>query len=131
MHNGSMATLEEVLEFYARGGNFNNNFTHEFVAEMGQIAGKDPVLNATAIQKRADIVAFLKSLTDDRVKYEKAPFDHPELTIPNGHTGNASAVINGNPLDASLAIDNNLILDAVGANGRSTPLTSFAETLAP
>ncbi len=131
MHNGSMATLEEVIEFYSRGGNFNNNFTHEFVAEMGQIAGKDPVLNATAIQKRADLVAFLKSLTDDRVKYEKAPFDHPELTVFNGHTGNASNVINGNPLDASLAIDNNLILDAVGANGRSTPLASFVEGLAP
>src|SRR5262249_4026174 len=32
------------------------------------------------------LVAFLVALTDDRVRYEKAPFDHPSLTVPNGPT---------------------------------------------
>lgn len=41
----------------------------------------------------ADIVAFMKALTDDRVRWEKAPFDHPSLTIPNGHVGNENKVI--------------------------------------
>jgi hypothetical protein len=27
----------------------------------------------------AALVAFLKPLSDDRVRYERAPFDHPEL----------------------------------------------------
>ena len=31
------------------------------------------------------LVAFLKSLTDDRVRCSRAPFDHPELLIPDGH----------------------------------------------
>lgn len=131
MHNGSMSTLEQVIEFYARGGNFNNDFTHEFVTGIGQLAGNDPVINALAIQKRADLIAFLKSLTDERVRYERAPFDHPEIIIPNGHAGDELVVTSGNPLDASLAVDESLTLNAVGANGRGTPLPSFSQVLAP
>jgi cytochrome c peroxidase len=131
MHNGSMATLEEVIEFYARGGNFHNSFIHEFVTPIGQLGGTDPVVNATAIQKRADLIAFLKSLTDDRVRYERAPFDHPELSIAHGHTGDAVATTDSNPLDASLAADDTLTIEAVGAGGRSTPLPSFEQVLTP
>jgi len=127
MHNGSMATLEEVIEFYARGGNFNNEFKHEFVFENGIFAAD----TASAKQKRADLVAFLKSLTDERVRYEKAPFDHPELSIPHGHAGDQNTTTNGHELDASLAIDNTLVLDAIGANGRSTPIKSFEQLLTP
>ena len=39
-----------------------------------------------------DLVAFLKALTDERVRWEKAPFDHPSLTIPNGHVGDENKV---------------------------------------
>ncbi len=126
MHNGSMVTLQEVLEFYSRGGNFrkNNEFIHGFIAPMGQIAGDDPVANAANIQKRADIIAFLKSLTDERVRYEKAPFDHPELVIPHGHNSDKT-----NPLDDSLLADETFIIPAVGAKGRNTPLLSFEEIL--
>lgn len=125
MHNGGMATLEQVVEFYARGGNFNNDFKHEFVFENGAIAANIPL----AIQKRADLVAFLKTLTDERVRYERAPFDHPELTFPIGHNGNETTATSGNHLDASLAIDDTLTVEAVGANGRTTPLQSFKQIL--
>ena len=27
----------------------------------------------------------MKALSDDRVRYERAPFDHPELCVPIGH----------------------------------------------
>ena len=131
MHNGSMATLEQVIEFYTRGGNLPNSFTHEFITPTGQLAGSDPVDHATQIQNRADIIAFLKSLTDDRVRYERAPFDHPELIIPHGHAGDEITATNGNPLDASLAVDETLTLEAVGANGRATPLSTFEQILAP
>jgi hypothetical protein len=30
------------------------------------------------------VVAFLQALTDPRVKEERAPFDHPQLFVPNG-----------------------------------------------
>jgi len=59
-----------------------------------------------------DIVAFMKALTDDRVRWEKAPFDHPSLTIPNGHVGDENKV-NLNP-----AIEQTLLVPAVGAAGR-------------
>ena len=35
----------------------------------------------------ADLVAFLRSLTDERVRRAAAPFDHPQLFVPNGHPG--------------------------------------------
>jgi len=33
------------------------------------------------------LVAFLKTLTDERVRNESAPFDHPEIFVPNGSPG--------------------------------------------
>ncbi|NOT10784.1 MAG: cytochrome-c peroxidase [Methylococcaceae bacterium] len=116
MHNGGMATLDEVLEFYSRGGNFNTpgkNFG--FVFGQGDL-GAFP-------QNRADIVAFLKTLTDDRVRFEKAPFDHPEIKIPHGHSANA------NPLSPDLAGDDYLVIDAVGADGSTSPLEPFDQYL--
>ena len=71
----------------------------------------------------SDLVAFIKSLTDERVRWEKAPFDHPSLTIPNGHKGDEKWVT-GQP-----AIDDLLVLPAVGAKGRKVALKSFEEGL--
>ena len=53
MHDGSMATLEEVIEFYDRGGNANPYL--------------DPILrplNLTAAEKRA-LLAFLRALSGE------------------------------------------------------------------
>ena len=75
MHNGRFNTLEEVVEFYNRGGDFNE-------------PNKDPNVqprNLTAAQK-ADLVAFLKRpLTDPRVGPELAPFDRPNLYTESNH----------------------------------------------
>ena len=35
-------------------------------------------------------MAFLKALSDDSARYERAPFDHPELCVPVGHEGDES-----------------------------------------
>lgn len=73
-HNGGQATLEQVVAFYNRGGDFN-----------GPTKAPDIVpLELTQAEQDA-LVAFMKSLTDDRVRCSKAPFDHPELLIPVGH----------------------------------------------
>jgi len=106
MHNGGMATLEQVIDFYNRGRN-------DFDIDQGGGAFPGPVLNLTATQK-ADLIAFLKSLTDDRVRFERAPFDHPQLFVPNGHPVSQAflrAGTNGNALDEVLTIP------AVGRNG--------------
>ena len=66
MHNGRFATLEEVVEFYNRGGDFNAPNV-----ERNRIRPR----NLTA-QQKADLVAFMKRpLTDPRVAAETAPFD--------------------------------------------------------
>ncbi len=105
MHNGSMATLEQVIEFYGRQGNFHNENLHFQVSTISSS------INSPA--NRADLIAYLKAFTDDRVRYEKAPFDHPEVVVPNGHEGNHEAVVAGNPLQADLAKDEVLVVPAV------------------
>lgn len=122
MHNGSMATLEQVMEFYARRGNVDNDDLHF------QLSG---ISLANSSKNRADLIAFLKTFTDDRVRYEKAPFDHPELTIPNGHVGDHQFVTPGSPLNAALAKEETMTIPAVGANGSSSPLLPFDSYLAP
>lgn len=122
MHNGSMSMLDQVLEFYARGGNFETlgkNFAAVF---QNSILGAIP-------ENRADIVEFLKSLTDERVRYQKAPFDHPSITITNGHAGNNVSIAKANPLSPDLAADQEVVINAVGANGSSTPLQAFDTAL--
>lgn len=116
MHNGSMATLEQVIEFYARGGNFDNSNQSVFLT---------PTPMSTDAKKRADLLAFLKTLTDERVRLEQAPFDHPELIVPNGHDGDDQFVQPGHPLSPLLAKESVLVVPAVGANGRSEPIQPF------
>lgn len=117
MHNGSLATLEQVVDFYFRGGNFKND--GHFTTLVFSQTFND--------QDKADLVAFLKSLTDERVRWERAPFDHPQLRIPHGHTENAGS----NPKQAQ---DQWLNIPAVGKNGRDAslgPLRAFEHYLQP
>jgi cytochrome c peroxidase len=119
MHNGAMATLEEVVQFYNRGGNVSSPGTD--AQFMFGVRAPEEAL--------ADLVAFLKSLTDERVRWERAPFDHPSLPIPHGHRSNETDV-----LGPGLAATSFLDVPAVGAAGRSAalgPLIPFAERLAP
>jgi len=123
MHNGSLATLEEVVEFYTRGGNFDPDAKH-FGTVFPQVELR---LSAS---KRRDLVAFLKTLTDERVRFERAPFDHPELPVRHGHAGDGAAAPGGHPLDPALAPDEFVWIPAIGASGRATPLASFETLLA-
>jgi cytochrome c peroxidase len=109
MHNGGMATLDQVVEFYSRG---RSDFD---AAEGGAAPGT--ILNLSA-QQKADLIAFMKALTDDRVRTKKAPFDHPSLWIPNGHPTNAQRL----PFDdgEGNAVDGVVRIPAVGRNGRSS-----------
>ncbi|MEH1852024.1 MAG: cytochrome c peroxidase [Nostoc sp.] len=101
-HNGGQATLEQVVDFYNRGGDF----------------GALGPLNLSPEEKQ-QLVAFLKGLTDERVRYQKAPFDHPQLFVPNGHPGNSTHVSNDG---TGKATDSLMEISAVGSNGdRGTP----------
>ena len=76
-HNGNQATLRQVIDFYNRGGDFSDQ----------NIDNLDPEIIPLGLteQDKDDLVAFLLSLTDERVRTQSAPFDHPQLFIPDGH----------------------------------------------
>ena len=90
MHNGSLGTLEQVVDFYNRGGNArkggvcSGGDTTGFGANCSNRDADIQPLKLSAGEKY-DLVAFLKSLTDDRVACQSGPFDHPELAIFQGH----------------------------------------------
>lgn len=116
-HNGGAATLEQVVEFYIRGGDFNPvNDVRPF--------------NVSPAQKAA-LVAFLKSLTDDRVRHERAPFDHPELCVPAGHTETEDGALLAGEIAPfwRSAAESWILIRATGAAGNAVPLRTFEELL--
>lgn len=102
-HNGGVATLRQVVQFYNRGGNFCQFNSRDL----------DPSIKPLGLNKRQEeeLVAFMVALTDRRVKFQRAPFDHPELHIPE------------DGLDAS----GTRTIRAVGARGSLLPLQPFLE----
>jgi cytochrome c peroxidase len=111
-HTGRYATLEQVVEFYSRGGDRRlvSGGDTTGSGDLGQGGGATAGSNldddikplGLTGQQQSDLVAFMKSLTDERVRYERAPFDHPELPLPNGK-----------------------VKKQVGADGNNTPLLPF------
>jgi cytochrome c peroxidase len=117
-HNGSRATLDQVLEFYSRGGDRQGSPFADTSGYGVNQSNADPDVDPLFLTPvdQAAVVAFLKTLTDPRVVNEQAPFDHPQLHIYNGHKGdNVSVVARPN----GKAHDEILILPAVGKAGRS------------
>lgn len=90
MHNGSLLTLEAVIDFYARGGHFGPRI--KAVADEFRTGDLHPEMEPIPMSQedKAALVAFLKTLTDERVKQQKPPFDHPSLNIPSGPAKNGS-----------------------------------------
>ena len=66
------------MEFYDDGGDFAN-FERAPLIPLIHSLGMTP-------NDIRDVIAFMLALTDDRVRYERAPFDHPQLFVPNGVT---------------------------------------------
>jgi cytochrome c peroxidase len=102
-HNGGKSTLAQVVDFYDSGGDFDRTTN----------ATKAPAivpLQLSADQQKS-LVAFLLALTDDRVRLQQAPFDHPQLFVPNG--------------DSPPGTDNMVEVPAVGTSGSQTPVQRF------
>ena len=102
-HNGGKATLMQAMEFYDGGGDFRAN---------PDLSPAMIPLNVTP-QILTNLVAFLVSLTDERVRFQRAPFDHPELVVPHGNNPDGSEIT--------------LTLPAVGAAGSDTPQPRFLD----
>ncbi|MBS0356178.1 MAG: di-heme enzyme [Proteobacteria bacterium] len=65
MHDGSLATLEEVLDFYAAGG--RNLTTGPYSGDGRANPYKSDLISRIDLnaQEKADLIAFLKTLTDE------------------------------------------------------------------
>ena len=107
-HNGSAATLMQVVEFYNRGGNFAAN-------NIDNLAPDIKPLHMSQSDKQA-LVAFLQSLTDPRVAKHAAPFDHPQLFVSNGEVGDEHSINIGGFRNG---LDDLLEIPAVGSGGYS------------
>jgi hypothetical protein len=102
-HNGGKSTLAQVVEFYDNAGDFDRTTN----------ATKAPAIVPLqlSVDQQKSLVAFLLALTDDRVRLQQAPFDHPQLFVPNG--------------DNPVGSDNTIEIPAVGAAGSLTPIQRF------
>jgi cytochrome c peroxidase len=109
-HNGDARTLRQVVELYSRGGN---------VAPIAQVSDGAPIEPlGVPVLTEAEItalVAFMETLTDERVRFQSAPFDHPELFVPNGHPGDETHTTDANR--DGQADDMLVRIPAVGAGG--------------
>jgi cytochrome c peroxidase len=108
-HTGSKATLEDIVFFYTFAGDYPNTILQPWGPHPNELVA---------------LPAFLKALTDDRVRFERAPFDHPELCISTGHLEAPDAGAPGSAADSRASIP------AVGAKGSAVPLQTFEELLA-
>ena len=108
-HNGGEASLLDVATFYNRRANFFNDNEVDV----------DPDINFLGLteEQKEDLVAFLESVTDGRVRCEEAPFDHSQIFVPDGHPGDHT-VVTPDPARPGQATNAFLEIPAVGAAGR-------------
>lgn len=119
-HDGGQATLDQVLLFYNRNGDFPDG------GNLGPGIGNIRLGG----NNRTAIVAFLKAFSDERVRFQRAPFDHPSLCVPNGHAELAPGLlILDDAQNGSVAQDTFALIPEVGREGATAPLQTFEELL--
>jgi hypothetical protein len=102
-------TLREAVELYSRGGN-----VALILALDGTLIEPLGIPSLTADEIDV-IVAFLEALTDERVLYQRAPFDHSQLFVPKGDPGDSSSTVDA---DGDGLADNLMVeIPSVGAAG--------------
>jgi cytochrome c peroxidase len=109
MHNGRLLDIDSVIEFYDDGGTLwqrvdTNPDKHPAMVPLG----------LTESERKA-LRFFLACLTDPRVRFERAPFDHPSLVVVNGYEA-ATGRTGRERLEH---------IPATGASGLETPLPLF------
>jgi hypothetical protein len=125
-HHGGSATLRQTVDHYDRGGDFHENNIDDLSFDITDLFLTD--------QQKDDLVTFMLTLTDERVRQEKAPFDHPQLFIPDGSRQEGSQIVGDFDLIRPDGFrDTELIreIPAVGAGGLPAeglpPLKTFLD----
>ena len=79
-HNGGKLTLRQVVDFYVRGGDFPiTNAAHRDFNLVNMNIEIQSNLNE---DEKVALVDFLLELTDERNRFDRAPFDHPQVIVP-------------------------------------------------
>jgi cytochrome c peroxidase len=125
-HNGGAATLQQVLDTYDIGGKFRKTHLNkvDMLPDITRLGlGDKTGPNGTNAEEA--LIAFMLALTDERVRTEAKPFDHPQLFLPID--GTAPML---DPSDPYLFFETQILagtmteLPATGAAG-GTPLGWF------
>ena len=132
-HNGGKSTLEQVVDFYARGRGDAGVAPAAALPALLDTTLENDINNqpsTVGANNKAALVAFLRNgLTDPRVLYEMAPFDHPQILVPNGHPsavpGSTTPISQGNTNGNAIATDQLLTIPAAGAAGIAVPQANF------
>jgi len=96
------------------------DFRYDAMPDTDHPSIPEPVYMTPEFAK-VSLVKFLLALTDQRVKYERAPFDRPEIFVPlDGRAGS-----NTGGRDALLADPMFIHIEAVGFAGHPDPLQNF------
>ncbi len=113
-HTGSKSTLEQIVDFYTGGGDYFSGALRRWGPDASE---------------RVAMPAFMKAFTDDRVRFERAPFDHPELCVPIGHVEDGKGSVVAQSSDPHVAAEHRALIPPVGASGNRVPLQTFEELL--
>jgi cytochrome c peroxidase len=114
VHTGSKSTLEQIVDFYTSGGDYFAPALRRWSPDA---------------RERVAMPAFMKAFTDDRVRFERAPFDHPELCVSIGHVEDDQAGVAPRMPSGRVAVERWASIPPVGAQGNSAPLQTFEELL--
>ncbi len=118
-HNGGKLTLRQVVDFYTRGGDFPiTNAAHR---DFNMVNMGVEVQSNLSEAERVAVVDFLLELTDARNRFQKAPFDHPQVIVP------VDGLAPDNTAGRTALLLNPMFMDvpAVGAAGQLTPDLGF------
>ena len=119
-HNGGKLTLRQVVDFYTRGGDFPiSNAAHR---DFNLVNMNIEIQSNLSEAEKVALVDFLLEFTDERNRFDRAPFDHPEVIIPvdglapDNTAGRAALLANAAMFRS---------VPAVGAAGQATPEPTF------
>jgi cytochrome c peroxidase len=145
-HNGGRLTLRQQLDFYMRGGDFplTNSAHRDFLIVNARIedealGGLDPVTGLTEFTEaqkeeiNVSVVDFLLELTDERVNFQRAPFDQVEVFVPLDGLAPDNGSLAGGVNAGRTGFLNNLVngmfrqVPATGAAGKLTPTPNFLD----
>jgi cytochrome c peroxidase len=137
-HNGGKLTLRQVVDFYTRGGDFPiTNAAHR---DFNLVNMNIEIQSNLSEAEKVALVDFLLELTDERNRYDQAPFDHPEVIVPLdgrapdntlGRTAMLMGCVDTVPANkfgtGRQACDGGMFLNvpAVGAAGQADPEPTF------